>query len=238
MIQLAGALGLDTVAEGIENEEQADRLRELGYTLGQGYHLARPMPAEDFTRLLAAQRDLVAATERTPLRYGDGHGRRRYADRTVAAPPGWTRSPSPTWHRPGRPPGCSTRSSGGATAQGWRVYRRAPERLPAAAAAERQLGARRRAAPGPARQPIAVEVDRLDRRRTVDKLLAEAAAGRVAIWVRWGTGPFAAPPAPVHLVTREAARSRGRWHTVSARPAPRHSGAIAAEPEELPWDPA
>ncbi|MEU4237435.1 EAL domain-containing protein [Actinoplanes sp. NPDC026619] len=61
VIQMAHALGLDTVAEGIENQVQADRLRGLGYTLGQGYHLARPMPAEDFTRLLAAQREKVAA---------------------------------------------------------------------------------------------------------------------------------------------------------------------------------
>jgi EAL domain-containing protein (putative c-di-GMP-specific phosphodiesterase class I) len=62
VIQLAQALGLDTVAEGIENQEQADRLLALGYSLGQGYHLARPMPAEDFRSLLAAQqRDLTAA---------------------------------------------------------------------------------------------------------------------------------------------------------------------------------
>ncbi|MET0423317.1 MAG: EAL domain-containing protein [Actinoplanes sp.] len=61
VIQLAGALGLDAVAEGIENQGQADRLRHLGYTLGQGYHLARPMPAEDLTGLLAEQRDLAAA---------------------------------------------------------------------------------------------------------------------------------------------------------------------------------
>jgi diguanylate cyclase (GGDEF)-like protein len=61
VIQLAHALSLDTVAEGIENQGQADRLLALGYTLGQGYHLARPMPAEDLTRLLAAQRDGLAA---------------------------------------------------------------------------------------------------------------------------------------------------------------------------------
>ncbi|MEV6846867.1 EAL domain-containing protein [Actinoplanes sp. NPDC051411] len=59
--QLAGALGLATVAEGIENQEQADRLMLLGYSLGQGYHLARPMPAADMTRLLASQRDRAAA---------------------------------------------------------------------------------------------------------------------------------------------------------------------------------
>jgi diguanylate cyclase (GGDEF)-like protein len=61
VIQLAGALGLDTVAEGIENEAQADRLRALGYTVGQGYHLARPMSAEKLTELFAAQRRLAAA---------------------------------------------------------------------------------------------------------------------------------------------------------------------------------
>jgi EAL domain-containing protein (putative c-di-GMP-specific phosphodiesterase class I) len=61
VIQLAGALGLDTVAEGIENEEQAERLRCLGYTIGQGFHLARPMGAADVTRLLVAQRDLAIA---------------------------------------------------------------------------------------------------------------------------------------------------------------------------------
>jgi EAL domain-containing protein (putative c-di-GMP-specific phosphodiesterase class I) len=55
VVQLAGALRLDTVAEGIENAAQARRLRELGYTLGQGYHLARPMPAAEMTRLLARQ---------------------------------------------------------------------------------------------------------------------------------------------------------------------------------------
>jgi EAL domain-containing protein (putative c-di-GMP-specific phosphodiesterase class I) len=61
VIQLAAALGLDAVAEGIENEAQAEQLRALGYTLGQGYHLARPMPAEEFRRLLAAQRRAVIA---------------------------------------------------------------------------------------------------------------------------------------------------------------------------------
>ncbi|WP_433307139.1 putative bifunctional diguanylate cyclase/phosphodiesterase [Actinoplanes sp. CA-030573] len=55
VIQMARALGLETVAEGIESQAQADRLAELGYGLGQGYHLARPMPAADVTRLLASQ---------------------------------------------------------------------------------------------------------------------------------------------------------------------------------------
>ena len=61
VIQLAGALSLDAVAEGIENAAQASRLRELGYTLGQGYHFARPMTAADMTRMLGSQQSVAAA---------------------------------------------------------------------------------------------------------------------------------------------------------------------------------
>ncbi|SDS13645.1 putative bifunctional diguanylate cyclase/phosphodiesterase [Actinoplanes derwentensis] len=61
VVQLAGALGLETVAEGIENQEQADRLLQLGYTVGQGYHLFRPMPSEKLTEILAARRVTAAA---------------------------------------------------------------------------------------------------------------------------------------------------------------------------------
>ncbi|GAA3285265.1 bifunctional diguanylate cyclase/phosphodiesterase [Dactylosporangium vinaceum] len=61
VIQLAHALGLDTVAEGVESAEQAAVLRDLGYTLGQGYHLAEPMPAEGVAHLLARQADRRSA---------------------------------------------------------------------------------------------------------------------------------------------------------------------------------
>ncbi|BCJ39997.1 hypothetical protein GCM10010168_28550 [Actinoplanes ianthinogenes] len=59
--QLAGALGLEAVAEGIENEEQVRQLRRLGYTTGQGYHLGRPMEADRITELLAGQRRAAVA---------------------------------------------------------------------------------------------------------------------------------------------------------------------------------
>ena len=43
---LAETLGLKTVvAEGIERPEQWDSLVSLGYNVGQGFHLALPMPA-------------------------------------------------------------------------------------------------------------------------------------------------------------------------------------------------
>jgi EAL domain-containing protein (putative c-di-GMP-specific phosphodiesterase class I) len=55
MLRLARELGLDVVAEGIETAAQLEHLRmaEAGY--GQGFHLARPMPAAQLTELLCAQ---------------------------------------------------------------------------------------------------------------------------------------------------------------------------------------
>jgi diguanylate cyclase (GGDEF)-like protein len=44
IIDLAAAFEIDTVAEGIETEEQATTLRALGCRLGQGYLFAKPMP--------------------------------------------------------------------------------------------------------------------------------------------------------------------------------------------------
>ncbi|NMG77332.1 putative bifunctional diguanylate cyclase/phosphodiesterase [Aromatoleum diolicum] len=45
---LGGRLGIELIAEGIEQIEQADRLQLMGCQLGQGYHFARPMPADDW----------------------------------------------------------------------------------------------------------------------------------------------------------------------------------------------
>ena len=45
--QMAHALGLQVVAEGVETKWVEDYLRSIGYDLGQGYLFARPMPADD-----------------------------------------------------------------------------------------------------------------------------------------------------------------------------------------------
>ncbi|HEY3766735.1 MAG TPA: bifunctional diguanylate cyclase/phosphodiesterase [Gaiellales bacterium] len=45
IVTMSRALGLDTIAEGIETQEQLEILRRLGCDYGQGYHLARPMDA-------------------------------------------------------------------------------------------------------------------------------------------------------------------------------------------------
>ena len=43
ILALAGTLGIETIAEGVETEEQRSALIELGCHLGQGYLLGRPM---------------------------------------------------------------------------------------------------------------------------------------------------------------------------------------------------
>jgi diguanylate cyclase (GGDEF)-like protein len=59
--QLAEYLQLKAVAEGIETQAQADRLHEMGYRFGQGYHMARPLPADEVSSIMAASPRAVAA---------------------------------------------------------------------------------------------------------------------------------------------------------------------------------
>jgi diguanylate cyclase (GGDEF)-like protein/PAS domain S-box-containing protein len=53
LAQLGTTLGLRTIAEGIETPEEAALLRSYGCGYGQGFLLARPMPAAAHTLLLA-----------------------------------------------------------------------------------------------------------------------------------------------------------------------------------------
>ncbi|MDW3220860.1 MAG: EAL domain-containing protein [Acidimicrobiales bacterium] len=56
VIGLARTLRLEVVAEGIEDASQVGELVRLGCVRGQGFHLARPAPAEDVSMLLAGTR--------------------------------------------------------------------------------------------------------------------------------------------------------------------------------------
>jgi diguanylate cyclase (GGDEF)-like protein len=56
MVEVAHRLGLEAVAEGVENEETLRRLVEMDCDIVQGYHIGHPMPADAFVaeRLAAA----------------------------------------------------------------------------------------------------------------------------------------------------------------------------------------
>ena len=47
IVHMARSLRMRVVAEGIEEEAQAQLLREMGCDLGQGYRFSRPLPAAD-----------------------------------------------------------------------------------------------------------------------------------------------------------------------------------------------
>jgi EAL domain-containing protein (putative c-di-GMP-specific phosphodiesterase class I) len=49
---LGSALGMETVAEGIETAVQLDLVRSVGYTFGQGYRFSPPVEAEKIAALL------------------------------------------------------------------------------------------------------------------------------------------------------------------------------------------
>jgi diguanylate cyclase (GGDEF)-like protein/PAS domain S-box-containing protein len=55
VINLAAALGVDAIAEGVETIEQATALRSLSCGMAQGFHFARPVDPETIASLLAAQ---------------------------------------------------------------------------------------------------------------------------------------------------------------------------------------
>ena len=53
VVGLADAMGLAIVTEGVETVEQAESVRALGCTYGQGYLWARPMELPDFAAYAA-----------------------------------------------------------------------------------------------------------------------------------------------------------------------------------------
>lgn len=55
ILEMAGRLQLPVIAEGVETETQARFLAGIGCQQAQGYYYARPMPAEQFGRLLNEQ---------------------------------------------------------------------------------------------------------------------------------------------------------------------------------------
>jgi diguanylate cyclase (GGDEF)-like protein/PAS domain S-box-containing protein len=56
IVAIARHLHIDVIAEGVEGFQQADVLRRLNCTFGQGFLFAKPMPAEECVLLLAEKR--------------------------------------------------------------------------------------------------------------------------------------------------------------------------------------
>jgi diguanylate cyclase (GGDEF)-like protein len=65
-VQMAHALGLQVVAEGVENETQLAVLRELDCDVVQGYLVGRPMDPAGLSRLLLAQQGVSSASAPPP----------------------------------------------------------------------------------------------------------------------------------------------------------------------------
>lgn len=65
VIALGHAMGLKVLAEGVETREQLEFLQQKGCDYFQGYFCSRPLPAEDFTRLLEAAREGLPLVEFT-----------------------------------------------------------------------------------------------------------------------------------------------------------------------------
>ncbi|MEO8091400.1 MAG: EAL domain-containing protein [bacterium] len=64
IVRLAEALEMRAVAEGVETEAQLQFVRAQGCRLAQGFHLARPLPADRATRLLLGDATATAPDAR------------------------------------------------------------------------------------------------------------------------------------------------------------------------------
>jgi EAL domain-containing protein (putative c-di-GMP-specific phosphodiesterase class I) len=61
VVELSKKLGFITIAEGVETDEQAAILRDIGVNCLQGYYFSRPLEAEEFAgRINSAASDRVA----------------------------------------------------------------------------------------------------------------------------------------------------------------------------------
>ncbi len=61
VLGMAETFGLDVVAEGVETEEQAERLTELGCRFAQGYLFSKPMPADELGAIGSATAPIASA---------------------------------------------------------------------------------------------------------------------------------------------------------------------------------
>ena len=63
IIEMAHALGVSVTAEGVEDELQLQRLKQLGCSSFQGFLLSRPIPGDRLVELIRADREAALAEE-------------------------------------------------------------------------------------------------------------------------------------------------------------------------------
>jgi diguanylate cyclase (GGDEF)-like protein/PAS domain S-box-containing protein len=80
IVQLGRQLGLSTVAEGIENAQQLDRMRSLGCDTGQGYLFSRPVPIKEVAETIERiERELAAGSHTGKSNTGNLHAGNSHA---------------------------------------------------------------------------------------------------------------------------------------------------------------
>ena len=78
IVAMARSLGIETVAEGIETPAQADRMRSLQCTYGQGFFFAQPLLPEELPDAARACETAMAATaEAEAMAHAGAHRARR-----------------------------------------------------------------------------------------------------------------------------------------------------------------
>ena len=84
LMRMATALGVDTVCEGVETEEQARFLQEIGCSKLQGYYYGRPTPVEELRERYYSERR-VGFEDPAASAYFDAIGRVNLYDLNVIA---------------------------------------------------------------------------------------------------------------------------------------------------------
>ena len=100
IVAMSRSLGIETIAEGIETVEQADRMRRVGCAFGQGYAFAQPMKVADLLAAFGAAATGAAvsapAPEPTSARQSPGRAATTTRRRATARPTITQPTPRPT----------------------------------------------------------------------------------------------------------------------------------------------
>jgi diguanylate cyclase (GGDEF)-like protein/PAS domain S-box-containing protein len=96
IVRMAQALSIEVIAEGVETATQLKLVRELGCELAQGFHLYRPLQAEQVGELLAALRLRAGAGKAAakPRRGASANGRGEPGETPKARPRARGRAPA------------------------------------------------------------------------------------------------------------------------------------------------